>query len=342
MEEKGLELINSKEERDKNIGRVEVLDRVGGLMILPNTEMTTLPMVAEFYKVSDRQIQRIIKDNREEIESDGYRVWKVKEIVEFFTKTNKDTDVAIGNMNNDTHVIAVKPTIYRENNTTIIDFNDENDNFLTVPNTGKALFTKRAVLRIGMLLRDSEVAKEVRSRLLDVYHDAEMGKENIIGNIVNEIDEEKRLTMKLAEAMMSNDTENMLKLYGQINELKNKRIKELEEESNYKQGVINGLTDDITLAEKRQRITQIVRKGYDNYGKRYSLLYKEFEKKYHMDLTTRISNAIERKEIKKNTSRMDYICDILNMTNELYEVCCKLFEGDYKSLLREIEYTCKK
>ena len=200
MEEKGLELINSKEERDKNIGRVEVLDRVGGLMILPNTEMTTLPMVAEFYKVSDRQIQRIIKDNREEIESDGYRVWKVKEIVEFFTKMNNDTNVAIGNVNNDTYETPVKPTIYRENNTTIIDFNDENDNFLTVPNTGKALFTKRAVLRIGMLLRDSEVSKEVRSRLLDVYHDAEMGKENIIGNIVSEIDEEKKLMLERVEA----------------------------------------------------------------------------------------------------------------------------------------------
>ena len=337
MEEKGLELINSKEERDKNIGRIEVLDRVGGLMILPNTDMTTLPMVAEFYKVSEVQIRRIIKDNREEIESDGYRVWKLKEIIDLFT--NGSDSNSNGCIIND---IAVKPTIEKSKTGITIDFNDCEGNYLTVPNNGKALFTKRAVLRIGMLLRDSEVAKEVRSRLLDVFHDAETGKENIIENIVSEIDEEKRLTMKLAEAMMTNDIENMLKLYGQINELKNKRIKELEEESNYKQGVINGLTDDITLAEKRQRITQIVRKGYDNYGKRYALLYKEFEKKYHMDLNTRISNAIERKEIKKNTSRMDYICDILNMANELYEVCCKLFEGDYNSLLREIEYTCKK
>lgn len=337
MEEKGLELINSKEERDKNIGRVEVLDRVGGLMILPNTEMTTLPMVAEFYKVSEVQIRRIIKDNREEIESDGYRVWKLKEIIDLFTN-GSDTN-SNGCVIND---IAVKPTIEKSKTGITIDFNDCEGNYLTVPNNGKALFTKRAVLRIGMLLRDSEVAKEVRSRLLDVFHDAEMGKENIIGNIVSEIDEEKKLMLERVEAEFNGDLAKVCEINAKLFDLKNKRIKELEEESNYKQGVINGLTDDITLAEKRQRITQIVRKGYDNYGKRYTLLYKEFEKKYHMDLNTRISNAIERKEIKKNTSRMDYICDVLNMTNELYEICCKLFEGDYNSLLREIEYTVKK
>lgn len=325
MEEKGLELINSKEERDKNIGRVEVLDRVGNLFMLPNTELTTVKMVAEFYKVSEETIQTIVKRNRDELNSDGYKVWKVKEITELFLNVHDE-----------------QIEIEKEKYTTVIYFNDNEGNYLSVPNKGKALFTKRAVLRIGMLLRDSEVAKEVRSRLLDVYHDAEMGKENIIGNIVSEIDEEKKLMLERVEAEFNGDLAKVCEINAKLFDLKNKRIKELEEESNYKQGVINGLTDDITLAEKRQRITQIVRKGYDNYGKRYTLLYKEFEKKYHMDLNTRISNAIERKEIKKNTSRMDYICDILNMTNELYEVCCKLFEGDYNSLLREIEYTCKK
>lgn len=41
---------------------------------------------------------------------------------------------------------------------------------LEIPNRGLRLFPKRAILRIGMLLRDSEVAKEIRTRLLDIVY----------------------------------------------------------------------------------------------------------------------------------------------------------------------------
>ena len=44
---------------------------------------------------------------------------------------------------------------------------DENTK-LVVPNVGIILFPKRAILRMGMLLRDSEVAKEVRTQLLNI------------------------------------------------------------------------------------------------------------------------------------------------------------------------------
>nr|WP_317982816.1 hypothetical protein [Romboutsia faecis] len=50
----------------------------------------------------------------------------------------------------------------------------ENTKNLQIPPRGLILIPKRALLRIGMLLRDSEVAKEVRSRLLDIIHDVEV------------------------------------------------------------------------------------------------------------------------------------------------------------------------
>ena len=43
-------------------------------------------------------------------------------------------------------------------------------------NRSNLLFPKRAILNVGMLLRDSAVAKEVRNRLLDIVHDAEAVK----------------------------------------------------------------------------------------------------------------------------------------------------------------------
>ena len=114
-------------------------------------------------------------------------------------------------------------------------------------------------------------------------------------------------------------------------------IENKNNELDHKEDVIIGLVKDISLAEKRQRTNQIIRHNHNNYSERYSLLYKEFEKKYHLDIQRRMENAIEKGEIKKSMKKMEYICNIMNMTNELYEVCCKLFENDFNSLVDEFK-----
>ena len=60
-------------------------------------------------------------------------------------------------------------------------------------------------------------------------------------------------------------------------------------------------------------------------------------KDYHIDIKRRMENAYEKGEIKKSTSKMNYVCDIMNMTSELYEVCCKLFENDFNDLVEEFK-----
>ena len=65
----------------------------------------------------------------------------------------------------------------------------------------------------------------------------------------------------------------------------------LESEVAYKEDVIVGLVEDIDLATKRQRINQIVRHGVSDckaISSRWNLLYGEFEKKYHMNLSVRL------------------------------------------------------
>lgn len=66
---------------------------------------------------------------------------------------------------------------------------------LEIPNRGMNLLTKRAILNVGMLLTGSEVAREVRSRLLDIVHDAEEvitdNGNTIVENVVEEILDEK-------------------------------------------------------------------------------------------------------------------------------------------------------
>jgi len=121
----------------------------------------------------------------------------------------------------------------------------------------------------------------------------------------------------------------------------NELIKQQQQEITYKENVIIGLVEDIDLAEKRQRINQIIRhntKDFNNISKKWNLLYSEFEKKYHVNLYARLTNY--RDEFKpKLKNQLDVIDRQMNMVPQLYEVCCKLFENDVKILMKEWEST---
>jgi hypothetical protein len=121
--------------RDKLIARVEVLDKVKGLLLLPNTDCMTTKMLADYYKVDMAVIRQRLEYHKEELMSDGIKRYSFKEI---------------------------KALV-----------NSENFSQYRISGQGVNLFPKRAVLRIGMLLRDSEVAKEVRTQLLNIVEKVE-------------------------------------------------------------------------------------------------------------------------------------------------------------------------
>ena len=135
--------------------------------------------------------------------------------------------------------------------------------------------------------------------------------------------------------LLFKQTLNVVRHQNEIIVEKDKTINLQNKEIIYKEDVIFGLTDDIDLATKRQRITQIVRhNARNNFQERYALLYAEFEKKYHCDLKRRMASD-EAKAIKpKIKNKMDYIDRGMNKIPQLYEVCCKLFESDVKQLMK--------
>lgn len=152
------------------------------------------------------------------------------------------------------------------------------------------------------------------------------------------------MTPQTIDALLS-DPDTIIKL---ATELKEERAKAeqlkaekeyLEKENNYKEDVIVGLVEDIDLAEKRQRINQIVRHGVKNskdIGVRWNLLYGEFEKKYHINLSARLERY--RNDFKpKLKNQLDLIDRKMNMIPQLYEVCCKLFHSDVKELMKTWE-----
>ena len=138
--------------------------------------------------------------------------------------------------------------------------------------------------------------------------------------------------------MIENPVERALKWAEEERERQKLRLenKELTTEICHKEDVIVGLVDDIDLTEKRRRITQIIRYETTQYKERYSLLYREFEMKYHLDLDRRMESKECLSMKPKIKNKMDYIDRVMKKIPELYEIACKLFENDVQKLQDEI------
>ncbi len=97
---KSNELLEKKELREKVISRVDVLDKVGNLLLLPNTEYATTDQVAEYYQVDKDVIKKIIQRNNDELISDGYKLLSGKDTKDFLVRYNMSLTNHIGVMMN--------------------------------------------------------------------------------------------------------------------------------------------------------------------------------------------------------------------------------------------------
>lgn len=123
-----LTLASARADRDALADRTDVLDKVGVLRMLPDDAHVTTDAVASFYEVPTKTIQAVVMRNREELDDDGIQVLSRTEFLETF-------NMQVSNLDPKARSITLYP--------------------------------RRAVLRVGMLLRDSPVARKVRDHLLD-------------------------------------------------------------------------------------------------------------------------------------------------------------------------------
>ena len=249
---KELDLIENKNVREKMISNVSVLEKVKDLLLLGDSEFATTQQVADYYEVDITVIQKLVSRNKQELESNGLKL-----------NSKNDIKNLIG------HDVKLE---------------------IAIPNRGMKLFSKRAILNVGMLLRDSKVAKEVRSRLLDIeYESNEAVQENgntVKDNIINEIDEEKSLMLERITAEMDGDFEKVCVINAKLFALKNKRIKDLED------NIENITTHSLTLTDSRDVINKLVRmiaiKEYGGmFGKAFGELYKTVNYKLGINIKAR-------------------------------------------------------
>lgn len=221
------ELLVNKKKRNELIERIEVLDSVGEVLLLGDTDFATTEMVANYYNVTQRHIEDIINKNRDELESDGFGIRKAEDFIselKFGNKVNKQRGKFLVEVN-ENEIVSFAPR-------------------------GVNLFPKRAILRVGMLLQDSSIAKELRTRLLDIIHDTEE-KTDIVKDIVTEIRTEQDIQAELLKAIIEGDTNKESLLKTELIGLKQKRIKELEPKANY--------YDEVLKSKNTMTVTQIAK-----------------------------------------------------------------------------------
>lgn len=127
--------VESKTIRNETLDNVDYdfLDKIKAIPYLTNDTVVTIDQVASYYEVTREAIKTIVKRNRYEFETDGMIVLKGKELQQF---------------KKDVCWVQNEPDISRTPSLTIL--------------------TKRSLLRVGMLLTNSEIATTVRNYLLNI------------------------------------------------------------------------------------------------------------------------------------------------------------------------------
>lgn len=141
MEDKNLitqnDLLTSKNLRNKVLTKknLEVLDKVKVVPLFPQDLFVGMKQAASYYEVPVDTVKKCIQRNREELESDGLRNLTYDEIVKYKSIANEL---------------------------------EEGNDYIGLQARTFTYIPKKALLRLGMLLKKSPIASQVRSYLLNV------------------------------------------------------------------------------------------------------------------------------------------------------------------------------
>lgn len=243
-----LGIITDRNIRDKCVGHCEVLEKVKNLLLFPGTELMSIEQVADYYEVTPEWIKELYGNHKEEIDLDG---------TEILPRGYYDGS-------------KLKPTSVEQKQTSVT-YTFEAGQIVTINNRGLKAFSKRAVLRIGMLLQQSNVATRVRTALLDIE---EKSSDEIK---VQDINEEQRLMLNVGIAYASGNIEAVMKATTEYNAFQNRHIQKLENDN-------KALAEGILEWKDRNKLNAGIRKlaavtGI-HFSKMWNELYKNLQYKY--------------------------------------------------------------
>ena len=126
---------------DKYALEVQILNEVTQVPEAIERGTASTAVIADFYGVKQSTLDTVVLRNRDALNSDGSYTLRRKEL---------------GNTYH--NAVVIKDRYY-----STLRFSDGSS--ITVPNRGTRVYSKQAVMRIGLLLRDSEVAQAVQNRI---------------------------------------------------------------------------------------------------------------------------------------------------------------------------------
>ncbi|MFI8434277.1 hypothetical protein ACIGJO_11070 [Streptomyces sp. NPDC079020] len=135
-----LALLESRALRVERMGRVDVLDKVKSLVMLPDGIHVRTEDVARYFEVSTASVRKLTDRHQQEFTENGMRLLHGSELHTFHSDMMSLWTAERG----ESYPQAA---------------------------TRLRLYTRRTVLNIAMLLRDSDIARCVRTYLLDVEAD---------------------------------------------------------------------------------------------------------------------------------------------------------------------------
>ncbi|MEV7233107.1 hypothetical protein AB0N06_03670 [Streptomyces sp. NPDC051020] len=137
-------LLESRALRVEQMGRVDVLDKVKSLVMLPDGIHVRTEDVARYFEVSTEVVKKVIQRHRGEMEENGLTLLRGSDLRNF----HRDMMSLWGGREGESYPQAA---------------------------TRLTLFTRRTVLNVAMLLRDSDIARCVRTYLLGAEEDLRTG-----------------------------------------------------------------------------------------------------------------------------------------------------------------------
>lgn len=116
----------------------------------------------------------------------------------------------------------------------------------------------------------------------------------------------------------------------------------LNDQVEHSQEIIDAFSKNITPSEKRAILDRLMTWHHGAVaGSRWTVLYREFEAKYHFNLDVRIRNYNKNPDNKRIKSKLEYVDRVLGMLDQLYELAVKLFHSDAEALIEEMYYVRK-
>ncbi|MFF2327632.1 MULTISPECIES: hypothetical protein [unclassified Streptomyces] len=137
-------LLESRALRGEQMERVDVLDKVKSLVMLPDGIHLRTEDVARYFEVSTEAVKKVTQRHRAEVAENGLTLLRGSELREF----HRDMLSLWGDGEGESYPQAATQLI---------------------------LYTRRTVLNVAMLLRDSDIARCVRTYLLDAEQDLRAG-----------------------------------------------------------------------------------------------------------------------------------------------------------------------